>query len=414
MATLTKREVDQLEPRDREYFAWDDRIKGFGVRVIPSGVKTFIFRYKIGRATKRMKLGLLGSVTPEEARKLAKDAALAVANGQDPGQKKAERRKAATVAEACARFLKEYSKPRKKDNSFRNDQLIARLHVVPELGTMRLMELERKHVAGLLSAMSDRPYQANRVRAFLSKLVEWGREVGEFPEDSANPVRLVKPYKELKREAMLDVEQLGRLAEALTKAEADPVTCAAAQVIRGLVLTGARLSEIQNLRWSHVDIDRSRLVLEDSKTGPRHIILGDSAAEFFSKLDRPANGDGWVFPSPARHDTPVGEVRAVWYDIRRAAELPDGLRLHDLRHVHASLAVSSGISLYITGKLLGHKVAATTQRYSHVADEATKAAADKVSGIIAAAMAKRDPQQEAPTRGKVVSIDRGRSGRKKG
>ncbi len=401
MPVLTKREVDQLEPREREYFAWDDKIKGFGVRVIPSGVKTFVFRYKIGRTTKRMKLGLLGSVTPDEARKLAKDAALAVANGQDPGQAKAQRRRAATIEEACARFVNEYSRIRKKDSSYRNDGLIARLHVVPALGTMRLMDLERRHVASLLSGLSDRPYQANRVRAFLSKLVEWAREVGEFPEDAANPVRLVKPYKEQKREAMLDVEQLGRLADALSKAEADPTLRSAARVIRALVLTGARLSEIQSLRWAAVDLNRSRLVLLDSKTGPRHIILGSFAVEFFSGLDRAGDDDGWVFPSPTKRGVPVGEVRAVWYDIRKQAELPDGLRLHDLRHVHASLAVSLGISLYITGKLLGHKVAATTQRYSHVADEATKAAADKVSGIIAAAMAPkaggRTHRSSAPT-----------------
>jgi integrase len=380
--------VDAAKPASKRYWVWDDSLRGFGVRIYPSGVKTYYFQFRLDgqRTPRKMKLGVHGNITADDARRKAKDAALKLAFGEDPRAERAALRSGLTVAGACERFLEEHSRRRKKPAGVRNDELISENHVVPALGELPLRKLERRHVAKLHGDLHATPIMANRVRAFVSKLVSWAQEVGEYPEDRPNPCRLVKPYPETKRHAELDAKELGRLGKALDAAGKDDMQRPAVRVIRGLLLTGCRLGEVQSLRWSQVDLDRGLLRLVDSKTGARTVVLGDAAVAFFDSLGKPDIGDGWVFPSPWKRNVPVGEVRKVWYEVRKAAEL-GGLRLHDLRHVVASEAVSGGVSLYVTGRLLGHTQASTTARYAHVADRAAKAAADQVSGAIAAALA---------------------------
>ncbi len=394
MPRISKRLVDGLTTTGADYWVWDDLVPGFGIRVRASGDRSYVYQWR-DRKARRVKLATVGQVTPEQARELARKAAAAVANGQDPAQERSEKRKALTVAEVVAKFLAEYA-AQKKPATKRNYELISRLHVVPALGRIVMRDMKRPNVARMLSDLRGTPYMANRVRAFVSKLAEWARLHGHYPEDAPNPVRGIPAEKEVKREAQMTVDELARLSAALAKAEKNPAFASAARVIRALLLTGARVSEMQNLKWSQVRTEEDRVHLDDSKTGQRDVILGDAARKFFEGLDQPEVGDGFVFPSPAKEGIPVGEIRAVWYELRKAAELPNTLRVHDLRHVHASLAVSAGLSLYVTGRLLGHKQASTTQRYAHIADAAAKEAADKVSGIIAAAMATKPRARVVP------------------
>lgn len=390
MARISKRTVDAMTPGSNgEAYLFDDQLGGFAVRLFPSGTKTYYLAYRLpgSRKLRRLKLGQHGAVTPDEARRLAKAALGRIAAGEDPASERVSLRTSLTVARACNRFLEEHSARRKAASSQRNDRVIATAHVIPALGDLPLRRLEKRHVAKLHSDLHETPVMANRVRAFLSKLVSWAQEVGEFPEDRPNPVLRVKPYPEHKRIAQLDAKQLAALGRALDSAEADEVKRPAALIVRALLLTGCRLSEIQSLRWSAVDLSAGVLRLTASKTGPRDVVLGETALKFFGTLGgRPDVGDDWVFRSPWKKGVPVGEVRHVWYSIRANARLSD-LRLHDLRHVFASNAVSAGLSLYQTGRLLGHRQAATTQRYAHLGDGATRAAANLVARNIARGLA---------------------------
>lgn len=156
--------------------------------------------------------------------------------------------------------------------------------------------------------------------------------------------------------------------------EIDPV---AVQAIRPLIYTGARNGEVVGLRWEWVQ--SPRLMLPDSKTGAKIIYLNRQALAVLDAMPNRAE-TGLVFPS-ARGDKPIA-LSALWYRIRQHAALPD-VRLHDLRHSFASIAIADGISLVVIGKLLGHALAETTERYAHLADEAIADAAKRVSGSLA-------------------------------
>jgi integrase len=201
---------------------------------------------------------------------------------------------------------------------------------------------------------------------------------------SDNPVRGVERYKDNKSQAFLTSAELARLTTALVAAEAQGMNKHGLDVIRLLALTGCRKSEIEGLRWSEVDLQRSCLRLADSKTGSRIVPLGAAALAALSKL-AVTKGSPFVFPSaddPERHY--VGTPR-VWASVRAAANLP-GCRLHDLRHTFASFAAAGGLSLPLIAAMLGHRDVKTTQQYAHLTDTPLKVAADKTAAAIEGAM----------------------------
>jgi len=212
-----------------------------------------------------------------------------------------------------------------------------------------------------------------------------------------NPVRGVILFKPQKRERFLSGGELQRLGEVMDAAETqwnmwqsrltpgprageNPIALAA---IRLLVLTGARKSEILALRWTWIDFDRCQVRLPDSKTGAKTIPLGGPAVKVLESLPR-IQGNPYVFPGDKAGSHLVGLPR-IWSRIKRAAGLSD-VRLHDLRHSFASFAVAAGDSLYLVGRVLGHKQTRTTERYSHVHDDPLRAVADRTSQRIEAAM----------------------------
>ena len=200
-----------------------------------------------------------------------------------------------------------------------------------------------------------------------------------------NPIRGIKRFPERRFERYLSNAELARLGDALTAAQEAGENSSAVAAIRLLALTGCRKSEILSLRWEDVEGDRLRL--PDSKTGAKVVPLGAAAREVLASLE-PIEDNPYVFPSPAGDGHFVG-LQKVWARIREHAGLSD-VRLHDLRHSFASVGAAAGDSIYIIGKLLGHRQSATTQRYAHLADDPLRAAADRISGTIAAAMSGTD------------------------
>jgi integrase len=148
-----------------------------------------------------------------------------------------------------------------------------------------------------------------------------------------------------------------------------------------LIFTGARLREILGLKWNYVDFERGLLLLPDSKTGPKTIVLNAPALAILSELPRIGDfvivGDN---PDMPRHD-----LNRPWRLVSQRAGI-DGVRLHDLRHTHASVGAGAGLGLPIIGKLLGHSQASTTQRYAHLDADPLRRASEHIAGHIAAAM----------------------------
>jgi len=372
MTKLTKRSVDALKIEAKDYFIWDSQIGGFGVRVMPSGAKTYQAQYRKGGRTRRVSLGRHGNITAEEARKLAREVMGLVAKGDNPAEEISQHRRAPIVAALCERFFEQHVMQRCKPTTQGEYRRALDLFIKPAIGSFKVVDVERKDIAELHQKHRDKPYQANRTLGVLSKMFNLAEIWGLRP-DGSNPCRHVPKYREVKRERFLSGAELQRLGETLASVEADgSESRSVVAAFRLLILTGCRLGEIKTLRWDY--ITGNGMELPDTKTGARRIPLPQAARAVLSALPDP-EGNPYVIAGklPGSHIT---DLQHPWQRIRKLAGL-DGVRIHDLRHTYASNAVSGGMPIQMVGKLLGHSQLQTTMRYAHLADEPVNRAAEE-------------------------------------
>lgn len=413
---LTDRSVAALPATgpegQRDYVVTDTRIAGFGVRVMTgaAGVrKSFLFNYRLRTTgeTRRLTLGAFPALSARAARHKARQLEVLVAEGGDPSGARRQSRQEDTVATLGTAFLEEVRQRRKRSTRVEYERLWARF-VVPALGARKISGVTTADVRRLHRHLHRTPYQANRVLSLLGAFFTFAEDEGARPRHSS-PVRAVKPYPEQGRERFLSAAEVATLGEALATAErtglppapvkrrkpgtkkpqqrpksADtpkPANPYAVAAIRLLLLTGCREGEILSLRWDAVDLERGFLRLADTKTGKSVRPLGAAAAEILDALPALA-GSAYVFPG-LKEGKHLTDLSRTWYAVRHAAGLDD-VRLHDLRHSFAAVSATGGDSLLVTRALLGHRNVATTAKYSHLADDPVKAAADRASGALAA------------------------------
>ena len=398
-AKITKRAVDAAAPGQRDAFLWDTELTGFGLKVSPAGNRVYILQYRIGRRLRRYTIGKHGAPwTPEEARREAARLLGLIASGTDPADVKAESRSELSVTELCDLYLSEGCTT-KKPSTLATDRRNIERHIKPLLGSKGVRrvtsaDIERfqRDVAAGKSATDVRTGPRGRAivtggkGAAVRTLAALGA-IFTFAVKrklrSDNPVSGVARFKGEKKERFLTIGELAQLGDALTTAEQDGFNPVAIAAVRLLVMTWARKSEILTLRWSWVDFERSCLRLPDSKTGAKVVPLGAPALKLLASLPR-VESNPHVLPGEAAGGHLVGLQRA-WANLRERAGLP-GVRLHDLRHSFASIAVASGDSLYLVGKVLGHRQARTTETYAHLQDHPVQAVADRTASTIAAAL----------------------------
>lgn len=380
---ITKRSVDATKSGSRDAFLWDDELRGFGLKVTPAGRKVYLVQYRSAGAkpvTKRFTVGTHGELTPDQARQEAKGVLADIARGSDPAKERAKARRSLTLGQALDKFLDEHADAKLKASTASEYRRIAKNHIPSTLRSRPIGEVERGEIARHHLSLKRVPYRANRVLALLSKLFSWTEAHGLRP-DGANPCKHVKKYKEQGRERFLSEVELARLSDALRdNEEPSPYPVAA---IRLLILTGARLNEILTLEWAHVDLEKAALRLPDSKTGRKTIFLNAPALAILNALPR-INDNPYVIPG-AKSGARLVNLQKPWRRIRAKAKLDD-VRIHDLRHSHASIGAGGGLSLPVIGALLGHTQAATTQRYAHLANDPLRAASEAIGSRIAAAM----------------------------
>ena len=380
MGRITKRAVDALTAREREYMLWDRDIKGFGVRVHPSGRKVYLVKYRHhGRVVKKT-IGPHGAIFPAAARACAAEIITAARTGRDPAGRDLRERGcgAPTMGEFARRFVEEYVPAHCKPSSAYSYGLSIQRHVLPRLCNRRVADVTRDDVAALHHEMRAIPYAANRTLGILSAMFTAAELWGLRPQGS-NPCRHVKRFREQRRERFLSDEEYRRLGAALREAES-AATASAIAAIRLLMLTGCRLSEIMTLRWEDVALEAAELRLPDSKTGAKVVHLGEPAVAVLRGIAR-VEGNPWVIAG-RRPGSRVASLHYPWGLIRKRAGLDD-VRLHDLRHSFASGALLIGEGLPMIGKLLGHRQIRTTARYAHLADDPAKAAANRIASRIA-------------------------------
>ena len=352
---------------------WDTEVKGFGLRVQPSGRRSYIYKFRTtdGRRRNR-KIGEPESLTAESARRIVlgmvSDAALGKMVIDDK-----PKQKSITMRKMCDLYLEDYARLHKKPKSVEDDTRYIEKDIKPRLGSKSLSEIRSKDIVKIHSSLAGTPIKANRLLALLSKIFNLSEE-WEYRDANTNPTQHIRKYKETPRERFLTQDEIVNLEKVLADAERkNEVSPSVIHALRVLLMTGARLQEVLTMKWEYVDFEEGKINLPDSKSGKKTIWLSDKARDYINAIPH-KRGNPFVFPGQ-RTGSRLVNLQKPWRKLREIAEIED-VRIHDLRHTYASLAVSQNLSLPIVGKLLGHKSAKSTERYAHLYDEVMKDAAN--------------------------------------
>ena len=370
---LTDANVAKLAPAAREYTVWDTRHAGLGVRIRPSGHRSFVYWRKGKGGARRVTLGPAALMSVEEARAKC----LAIETGAPSDRR--ERATVATFGEFAAgpgRACFDRCKPSTQKAVVRD--LNTRL--VPVFGSLPMDRITRAAVTRWFDHYSrTAPDGANRALKLLRQILNRAIVCGHL---DTNPARGIKLNPRPKLTRFLSREEVLRIHRVLDRNSAAKASRARqADIIRLLLLTGCRKSEVVTMRWR--DLDGNTFNLGDAKTGPRKVFLNAPARAVLAR--QPRTGSAWVFPSPLDPGRPLSSHLPLWYLVRRQAGIED-VRIHDLRHTFASHAVLQGVPLPVVSRLLGHKKSSMTLRYAHVGDRETEAAAERIGVAIARAL----------------------------
>ena len=374
---LTDANVARLKAQGAEYTVWDTRVPGFGVRVRPSGYKAYILHDNRASRSKRQTLGpaLLTGVAA------ARRQCLRMQTGEEEDHD--HRRDSAQPAPLFREFVAEQWKTARYDGfsstTRRGTDSALRSQLLPAFGGRRLDRITRADVIRWFEHYSrTAPGGANWTLRLLQGIMNHALACGHV---ATNPARSIKKNPRPRMTRFLSRDEIRRLHEVLDRSVAErPSRGQPADIIRLLLLTGCRRGEIVQLRWQEVNGDV--LDLADAKTGPRRVFLSAQVRQIIER--QPRSGSAYVFPSPYDSSRHLSADMRLWYRVREEAGIGD-VRLHDLRHSHASQAVLQGVPLPVVSKLLGHRQLSMTMRYAHVADQEVEAAAERIGSVIAKA-----------------------------
>ena len=355
--TLTDARVRALRPRKTARDVRDGKLKGFGIRVLPSGRKRFFVHCQHDGERVWKIVGDAAETGVDEARARARGMLAAIRRGEEICGA------AETLFEDFAEtvFL-QYERVWKRATLAVNRRYL-KSQILPHFAGRPVAEIDRREVHGWFAVLRATPVAADRSMPVLSVIMHEAETMGLRPEGS-NPCRGIRRYRRKGRERFLSDEEIRCLSARLsTHAERFPRQVAA---IRLLLLTGCRKGEVLGLRWT--DYREGHLFLRDSKSGPRTVWLSQAARDVLDDLDR---AGPWVFGAiraPRRTGSPrPGAIDRFWRRLRAEAGLAD-VRLHDLRHTYASIALRQGVTVLAIGRLLGHARPETTLKYTHLAD----------------------------------------------
>ena len=362
--TLTDARVRALRPRKTARDVRDGKLRGFGIRVLPSGRKRFFIHCQHDGERVWKIVGDAAETGVDEARARARKMLAAIRRGE--GVSGAGETRLEDFAETV--FL-QYERLWKRGTMAVNRRYL-NSQILPHFAGRPVAGIDRREVRDWFAALRATPVAADRSMPVLSVIMREAEVAGLRPEGS-NPCRGIRRYRRKGRERFLSDDEIRRLSARLSAhAERFPRHVA---TIRLLLLTGCRKGEVLGLRWS--DYREGHLFLRDSKSGPRTVWLSQPARDVLDDLERKGT---WVFAAPHRAQPPEpGALDHFWHRLRAEAGLAD-VRLHDLRHTHASIALRQGVTVLAIGRLLGHASPETTLKYTHLADSMIVDAAEIV------------------------------------
>jgi integrase len=404
MAKLTKKVVETAETRANDYFIWCSELPGFGVRIFPSGKRSYLVQYRKGGRSRRAKIGPHGRLTTEEARKEARALLGQVAKGGNPAEDRATQRNSMTVQELCERYLNATERGlvlgkgrrAKKESTLYTDRSRIKRHIIPLLGRRLVKDLTQsdvhrfiRDVASGKTAIVEKTSKlrgkavveggigaAARTAGLLGGILSFAVAEGVI---ETNPARGVARPADNRRELRLRPEDYRKLGKALAEAAEGYESDQAVSGAWLLMLSGCRRGEIEGLRWLEVDEPGHCFRLENTKEGRSVRPMGQPVFDVLSQVRR--RPDCPYVLAGARRTGYFGGLPGSWERIAKQAGLPK-VTPHTLRHSFASVAGDLGFSEPTIAAMLGHASGSVTSRYVHHLDLVLIAAADRVAQTI--------------------------------
>ncbi|HRI91361.1 site-specific integrase [Accumulibacter sp.] len=419
---LTKTLVESITPSDepgKRLLVWDASVPGFGLVVLPTGVRSFIYQYRNreGR-TRRYTIGRLSdALTCEQARKIAREKAVEVHNGVDPMGVKSARRTALTVNELLNLYLESSAFAQKAASTKAIDRGRIQRHVRPLLGGQHADQLTADTIRRAQSAIAEGQTAgtvkttargvarvtggrgtADKAVLALRAAYSWAVAEGILKENPAASVKVAQPGQ---RDTILHgTGAYASLFRTLATMENEHrIRPAAADAIRFIALTGARRGEVANLGWDHVDFRSGQIAIPPtahktgSRTGKPRIISLPAEAQAIIARQNAGDTTGYVFKA-AKGAGPLSLAKP-WVQVHAEAGLPAGLGLHGLRHSLASHLAMAGASACELMEVLGHRQMSTTQRYIHFAEKSRSTLAERGAAMALAGMAEARDEPKA-------------------
>lgn len=418
---LTKTVAEFARPKSDRYTLWDSELSGFGLRITPTGAKSWVIKYRAGEGGRNAPvrwymIGPHPEVSATEARRSAETALARVRMGEDPEGERIVKRAEMTLAaaidfyeqEGC--FVQRGIRQGEPMKPMTKDYTLARLrhHAVRLLGKRHVTEIDEGDITTFVRDVSAGKTArdewvvdaetgkrkrvivrggegaARKVVRDLSAVYSFLKTHKRKTRVMHNPVEDASVRKtDNKRTRFLSIEEVKRLGAALDAVEAEGANSKAVNIARLWALSGCRRNEIAGLRWSEVDLERGLLIFDDSKTGRSVRPLGAAAAALLEAM-KPDEAEGYVFPAERGGGFYQG-TKTVWQAAIKRADLP-GVTPHVLRHTLGSAAASAGEALLMVGSLLGHANARSTAIYAHISHDPARMAADRVTAPIAEAL----------------------------
>jgi integrase len=377
---------------------WDSEVRGLGLRLHPSGSKTWVLRFRWRGRTRLRDLGSfpaipldgpIGDPRHQSARKIARRALGELAVGEDPFPPAV---KGATVDDVLVTFLEAAKDRGVRQSTLRAYRTVAKT-VGADLGRVLIEELDAARVGTAFRRWREEvgDVAAGRALQILRMAIRLAETRNLRAPGLPDPTADLRMPKARRRGRLFTSEEYRRIGEALEElAAVRPVYRDAAQAIRLLALTGCRRREVTELAWVEVDLPARLIRLPElrSKAGAREVALGAAALAILAALRAEAvDPEGRVFPAGGgRHELSFA-VQAAWKIVRKAADLPADARLHDLRHSYVSTGLVANFSEAIVGRAVGHSTTATTRRYSHLSADPVREAVDRIGAHVDSAMA---------------------------
>lgn len=365
---LTKKFIDaQTFNGQSQHIVWDDAVPGFGVRLYPTGKKSFVLSYRDNGRKTIMTIGSYSVLKLEAASTKAKELLAGLSSkGINPMQEQRKARQGKLIKDLCKAYIEKHAVNKKsgKDDITRIERFI-----IPEWGNLLAANIKRADVSALHTKLGKHGhYQANRVYSLLSKMFNLARVWGFVQEEHVNPCFGIEKFKEEKRDRFITHEEFPKLAEAINAELNQSVVSA----IWLYLLTGLRKTELLTLQWADISLERKELKLTDTKNGKAHYLpLSIAAIDILNQIQR-IDGNPYVITGK-NEGCHLVNISKPWERIRKAAGLED-VRLHDLRRTVGSWLAQSGSSLHLIGAVLNHSNQSTTAIYARFGQDSARAA----------------------------------------